>query len=160
MNFAKTAGIAVALVLVGLAQPAFADETLQVFLWDTGSDVDMIKGHKLSDRVSRVGEPMGISANASTVSAGEITFSVLNTSDDTIHEMVVVKLSDVNGTLPFNPEESRVDEELMNGFGEVAELEPGTRGQLTVTLEPGTYVLVCNIPGHYSSGMWTILTVE
>ncbi len=160
MNFFKTSGVAVALVLAGLAQPAFADETLQVFLWDTGSDVDMIQGHKLSDRASRVGEPMGISANASTVSAGEITFNVLNTSDDTIHEMVVVKLSDVNGTLPFNEDEFRVDEDLMNGFGEVSELEPGIRGQLTVTLEPGTYVLVCNIPGHYSSGMWTILTVE
>ena len=158
MNIIKTAGIAAAFVLAGLAQSAYADETLQVFLWDTGAD--MVEGHKLSDHVSRVDEPLGVTASASTVSAGEISFDVLNASEEMIHEMVVAKLPDGNGALPFNTDEGRVDEDLMNGFGEVAELEPGERGQLTVNLEPGTYVLFCNIPGHYGSGMWTLLTVE
>ena len=158
MNFIKTAGIAAVIALAGMAQTAYADETLQVFLWDTGAD--MVQGHKLSDHASRVGEPMGISVSASSVSAGEITFNVLNASEETIHEMVVAKLPDGADELPFNMNESRVDEDAMNGFGEVSELEPGDRGQLTVNLEPGTYVLVCNIPGHYGSGMWTLLTVE
>ena len=39
-------------------------------------------------------------------------------------------------------------------MGEVSELDPGKSGSLTVTLNPGKYLLICNDPGHYVSGMW------
>jgi uncharacterized cupredoxin-like copper-binding protein len=26
-------------------------------------------------------------------------------------------------------------------------------------MQPGTYILYCNIAGHYAMGMWTLLTV-
>jgi uncharacterized cupredoxin-like copper-binding protein len=32
-------------------------------------------------------------------------------------------------------------------------------GWVTVTLAPGRYELVCNLPGHYVSGMYGELTV-
>nr|WP_281015688.1 sulfocyanin-like copper-binding protein [Mesorhizobium sp. M00.F.Ca.ET.216.01.1.1] len=31
---------------------------------------------------------------------------------------------------------------------------------LRLDLKPGTYLLFCNIPGHFTSGMWTIFTVK
>ena len=62
---------------------------------------------------------------------------------------------------PYNSSESRVDEDKMVGvLGEVSELEPGKTGALRLDLKPGKYLLFCNIPGHFTSGMWTIFTVE
>ena len=34
-------------------------------------------------------------------------------------------------------------------LGEVSELDPGKSGTLTLTIKPGKYLLVCNVPGHY-----------
>jgi uncharacterized cupredoxin-like copper-binding protein len=42
----------------------------------------------------------------------------------------------------------------------VSELDPGKSGALTITLEPGLYLLFCNVPGHFISGMWTTITVK
>ena len=45
-------------------------------------------------------------------------------------------------------------------LGEVADLEPGKKGKLTLTLTPGRYIVCCNIAGHDALGMWTLLTVK
>ena len=37
---------------------------------------------------------------------------------------------------------------------------PGAPGWITVTLPPGRYEPVCNLPGHYEAGMYTQLTVN
>jgi len=45
------------------------------------------------------------------------------------------------------------------GAGEVNGIAPGTMGWTTITLTPGRYELLCNIAGHYSSGMYAELDV-
>jgi len=37
---------------------------------------------------------------------------------------------------------------------------PGGISQVTLTLAPGSYEVVCNLPGHYRSGMYATLTVS
>ena len=103
---------------------------------------------------------MGLAVNVKEVPAGEVTFNVTNTSSDAEHEMVVTKLSGPDGTLPYDDGNMRVDEEAAGSLGEVSELPYGQSGSLTVTLDPGTYVLYCNIPGHYAAGMWTRIVVK
>ncbi len=53
---------------------------------------------------------------------------------------------------------------LIEGPGvEVAlthELEPGQQGAFTVELRPGTYSVICPLPGHRESGMSLVLTVS
>ena len=73
--------------------------------------------------------------------------------------MLVIPIADETTVLPFKSEENRIDEETAGDLGEVAELDPGSKGSLTLTLDAGKYLLVCNIPGHFTAGMWTILTV-
>ena len=35
---------------------------------------------------------------------------------------------------------------------DVDDMDAGRTGQMTVSLRPGTYMLVCNAPGHYAAG--------
>ena len=42
---------------------------------------------------------------------------------------------------------------------EVEDIAVGATESLTLTLEAGNYVVICNIPGHYLAGMHAALTV-
>ena len=103
---------------------------------------------------------MGISATPETVKPGMVTFEVLNTSKDQIHEMIVAKLADLKKPLPYIADENRVDEDKEGDLGEVSELDPGKSGALRIEMKAGTYILYCNVPGHYVTGMWTMFTVK
>lgn len=52
-----------------------------------------------------------------------------------------------------------VDEVATGRTAQVAELKPHGSGAVTVEVKPGTYILFCNIAGHYVMGMWTLVTV-
>jgi uncharacterized cupredoxin-like copper-binding protein len=73
--------------------------------------------------------------------------------------MVLVKLKSADEKIPLNTAKHRVDEKQLKSLGEVADLKPGGDGQLKAKLTPGTYLLLCNIKGHYEAGMQAKLTV-
>ena len=95
-----------------------------------------------------------ISPSLQTVPAGKVTFDVHN-DGTTTHEMVVVKAKDASGRLPVEKGEASE----AGSVGEVADLEVGKSGTMNIKLAPGTYVLICNLPGHYLGGMHTVFTV-
>jgi uncharacterized cupredoxin-like copper-binding protein len=68
---------------------------------------------------------------------------------------------------PANPDplpttsKGDVDETQVQPVGAVAVLAPGRSAQKTISgLAPGTYYLVCNLPGHYAAGMSTVFKVN
>lgn len=156
-----------ATVAVTGGQPALAAGTvIKVSLWDKGDmSMDLLgKGKPMGMGMMGAGMAMkmammGITLDRDTVPAGEVTFEVVNDSKSIIHEMVVSPVADPSVPLPYITDEEKVDEDAAGHLGEVAELDPGKSGALTVTLEPGSYILYCNIPGHYTLGMWSLLTV-
>ena len=96
-----------------------------------------------------------IAPDVQSVTAGDVTFDVTN-DGTTLHEMVLIKTDDDPTGLPMeNGEASEV-----GSVGEVADLKAGASGTLKVRLDPGTYVMICNLPGHYVSGMRTAFTVS
>lgn len=108
---------------------------------------------------------MHIKAARASLKAGPVTFDVTNRRDSSMqHEMIVTKLTPEQvrkpDSLPYDNKAGRVDEEKIDGRGEVPELQPGKSGSLTLDLEPGTYMLFCNIPGHYRAKMYTIIQVR
>ena len=156
---------ATGLFVAASALSAFAAETtVKVSLWDKGPDsVVMDDAHmammgKMAMTNMSTGM-MGITLDQPSVPAGTVTFAVSNASKDIIHEMIVSLVAAGTTELPYLVDENRVDEEKAGHLGEVAELDPGKGGALTVDLTPGTYILYCNIPGHFIGGMWTLLTV-
>jgi uncharacterized cupredoxin-like copper-binding protein len=102
---------------------------------------------------------MGIKLSSHTVRAGKVSFEVRNDSKALVHEMVISPIKDTRTPLPYDQAQNKVDEDAAGHLGEVAELEPGKSGSLTLDLKRGRYVLYCNVVGHYALGMWTVLTV-
>lgn len=112
------------------------------------------------------GGAMRLTADHATAKHGRVSFFVTN--DGSVnHEMVVLPLPDsqIAGTRAIAGD-AQVDE--AGSFGEASNtcgegsgqgILPGASGWVTVTLAPGRYELVCNLPGHYAAGMYTQLTV-
>ena len=143
--------------------PAFAGTTVHASLWDKGDSSMAMLGTAAPMGMGMMGDMtmamLGITLDMTEVPAGEITFEATNDSKTMIHEMVLAPITDLNTPMPYDTENEKVDEDAAGHLGEVAELEPGASGALTLTLVPGTYILYCNIPGHYTLGMWTTITV-
>lgn len=104
--------------------------------------------------------PMGVTLSTRSVPAGEVRLVVTNVSKVMVHELVISPLKGGAQSLPYDASTQKVNEDDVGHLGEVADLAPGKKGALTLTLKPGTYMLYCNIAGHYTRGMWTLLTVK
>ncbi len=102
------------------------------------------------------------------IPAGKVTFEITNVGA-MYHEFIVYMTNLSPGDLPINEEEDKADLEEENEIGEAPyakppivpeDKEPGAadhhiRGdgwgaELTVDLEAGKYVLLCNIKKHYT----------
>lgn len=104
-----------------------------------------------------LGDNMRIVLDRDTVTTGKVTFTVKNTGAVT-HELVVIKSDGAIDSLAPDPDEpGKVSE--ANNVGESGDMGKGTTKTFSLTLEPGTYILICNEPGHYMAGMRVGLTV-
>lgn len=105
------------------------------------------------------GGPMTLKLEPQSVKAGEAVFSVKNDAASEEHEMIVVRLKSPDQKIPLNAAKHRVNEKKLKSLGEVEDIKPGASGTLTASLKPGTYLVFCNIKGHYEAGMASKLTV-
>jgi uncharacterized cupredoxin-like copper-binding protein len=91
---------------------------------------------------------------ATSAPVGSVAFKVTN--DGKIdHEFVVFKTDLAADKLPLTADGTKVDEEGkgVTKVDEIAEFGPGKTETLTVTLPSGHYVLICNVPSHYTKGI-------
>jgi uncharacterized cupredoxin-like copper-binding protein len=76
------------------------------------------------------------------------------------HEFLVFK-SDLDPSAYPTDKDGNIEEE---GAGvelvsDGENIDPGGSQTRTIDLEPGKYLFVCNIPGHFKQGMYTVVTV-
>ncbi len=100
-----------------------------------------------------------VTASPAAVPAGDLTLTVEN-QGSLIHNLRVIRTDLAADQLPLDSTGFAVDEDNLNVVLSVAELSSGQSEDSDVTLEAGGYVLICNVPGHYDSGMRIALTVE
>jgi uncharacterized cupredoxin-like copper-binding protein len=99
-----------------------------------------------------------VNPSTEDAAAGSVTFEVENTGTQP-HEFVVIQTDLAEGDLPL---EGGTVAEAGAGLTIIDEIEPfspGSTESLTVDLEAGAYVLICNVAGHYQSGMHTSFNV-
>ena len=162
MPVKKTMLLGLAALSLAFASPAIADATVQVKLWDKGGVAGMSKnmGMGMGMGADMMKAVMGVELDQISVPAGKVTFTVVNASKEAVHEAIFAPVASTDVVLPYNAATHRVDEEAAGSLGEVADLEAGKSGTLTLNLKPGFYAVYCNIEGHFMAGMWTVLEVK
>lgn len=122
-----------------------------------------------SSRVTLTFDEWSIAAEPADVTAGEITFALVN-DGDAAHNLVIVKSDLPPGELPVSDE--AVDKSRLNVEGGAGPIAPGPAPTddpgYTVSLSPGKYVLFCdvvirdgaNVESHYRNGMYASFFVE
>jgi uncharacterized cupredoxin-like copper-binding protein len=157
--------------------PALPGTIVDIELSDMGQ---MMGGGSMmggGDRMMRAGSTMAggsqpfagmvwITTNRNSIPAGTTSFRVTNRGGMT-HELIVIPLRDGEAAgVRTVGADSRVAESSSVGeasrscsAGEGEGITPGATSWVTLTLAPGRYELLCNLPGHYAAGMFTELTV-
>ena len=96
---------------------------------------------------------MTVRTDRSSAKAGSVTFDVTNWSSSVLHELLVVAVDNPAAPLPYDYAQAKVVEDQVKVLGEAADLEPNASKSFDATLSPGSYLLICNVPGHYAAGM-------
>ena len=157
------------------AAPTLAGAVVDVTLADMGAMMggQYGPGQMMGGRY-RPGQMMGggwramgmarVFATPSVVPAGTVSLRVVNQGAWT-HELVVLPLpaGQAIGTRTIGTG-GQVDEtgslgeaSRSCGAGEGDGITAGATGWVTLTLKPGRYELICNLPGHYAAGMYAEL---
>jgi uncharacterized cupredoxin-like copper-binding protein len=107
--------------------------------------------------------------NHTTTKAGWVTFQAVN-AGTMAHELVILRTDLHPADLPRIAEKDKkgtvtghiVNEEhtAVEPIEEIEEFPAGTRKEKKVLLDPGRYVLFCNVPKHYDKGMYASFIVE
>lgn len=110
---------------------------------------------------------MGLSAFPSEVPQGRVNILVTNMGMRT-HEVVVLPLADgqkvgtriVGGDGKIDESESLGEASKTCGSGSGDGILSGSQGWVTLNLPPGRYEFLCNLPNHYSAGMYQEIVVR
>ena len=94
---------------------------------------------------------------------GVVSFNITNAGELT-HEFVVVASDLPIAQLPRAEDGLGVDESQVDIVGRINSIAPGASSELSLDLDNGKYVLICNLvdddKSHYISGMYNLLTVS
>jgi uncharacterized cupredoxin-like copper-binding protein len=98
-------------------------------------------------------------AAASTMKAGTATFAIANAG--TIqHELLVFKSDLAMSAYPKDKHGDIIEDGAgITLLSDGENIDVGGTQARTVNLVPGTYLFVCNIPGHFKAGMFQVVTV-
>jgi len=158
---------------VSCTAPTLAGNTVRVELADSGGGMMGGGGTSGSGGMNGHGGMMlragrvSVDGPVSVDGTQPVSF-VAHNGGSLVHELVVLQLSAGTsaGSMAMGADQkvsesaSRAEASKPCGAGAGSGLEPGATGWVTVTLAPGGYALVCNLPGHYAAGMWAEFTVK
>lgn len=93
---------------------------------------------------------------------GTVNFQVQNTGEFE-HQFLVIRSDLPIAELPRKPENAGVDETQVDVVDRIESIPPGESAEVSVPVETGKYVLICNLfaagRSHYLSGMYNSFEV-
>lgn len=138
--------VALSAALFSLVAQASTQQVVNITLQDPSDDSSL--------------SGMVMKTDTRTVKTGRVTLQAVNDSKELVHEVLVVPAPPERTQLPYDTKKDSVIEKHVHSLGEISDLRPGARGKLTLSLKRGTYLLLCNQPGHFKAGMSARLVVE
>jgi uncharacterized cupredoxin-like copper-binding protein len=108
-----------------------------------------------------------VAPQTASAPAGKVYFLVQNAGPEDPHEFVIVRSDKAPNDLPV--EDGKVSEDDVDIIDEIEPFTPNSTASITVDLQPGSYVLICNITekeadgsteSHYQNGMAAAFKVE
>jgi uncharacterized cupredoxin-like copper-binding protein len=100
-----------------------------------------------------------IRAKPSSAPTGDVRFRQRNVGALT-HELVIVETALEHEALPVKAGQVVLEAKELRVAGRDKLLAADSTRTAAIPLEPGKYVLICNVAGHYQSGMHTPFTVH
>lgn len=95
--------------------------------------------------------------SSATVKAGATKIGVRNIGA-MAHQFDLIKTDLAADKLPIDTASAKAKEDGL--VKQVLNIAPGKVATVSVTLQTGHYVIICNVPGHYQLKMRADLTVE
>lgn len=96
---------------------------------------------------------------ASTVKAGNTTYTITN-AGVAPHELLVFKSDLAPSAYPTDAAGDIIEDGAgVTLVSDGDNIDPAGTQSRAIDLKPGTYLFVCNIPGHFKQGMFTVVTV-
>jgi uncharacterized cupredoxin-like copper-binding protein len=104
--------------------------------------------------VDTVEKDFSIAVSPTSSSTRRVTFKITN-QGPTAHEFVVFKTDLDPASLPLSADGTAVNEDGagVTHIDEKEDIAKDATATLSLTLQPGKYVLICNLPTHYKLGM-------
>jgi uncharacterized cupredoxin-like copper-binding protein len=132
-------------------------------------EAPVAEGTPVAVQLGEDGAKFFVKLDTASVPAGATTFKIDNVGT-THHELAIYRTDVAAGELPIDDE----DKAVLDAAGEAGEavyvtpvrgdpdhrIRDGRGVDYTLDLEPGAYVLLCNLAGHYTAGQYTAFTVE
>ena len=100
----------------------------------------------------------GITLSQESAAAGELRFDGVNQGSLT-HEIEVLAVPEGVDANALPLEDGVAATDALELKDEAEDIAPGTSASLSLDLAPGTYAVMCNLPGHYANGMHATFTV-
>jgi uncharacterized cupredoxin-like copper-binding protein len=148
------AAVVIALVAFGGCAKATGHESAQ--------NVKPVSAHQAAATNSTIQVDLNefkVSASVTTLTPGKHTLVITN-DGKLPHELLVFHPDMAVNAMP--QKDGSIDEDAAgaNKISDGDNIDPGHSQTRTVDFSsPGTYVLMCNIPGHFMSGMYETVTV-
>lgn len=133
-----------ALAAVGVTVAALAGSSEAMAVADAGTPT-----------VNVLVNDTGLQVSGATTATGKVVFVVRNVGKAS-HELVILKTNTSPRALPMSGKQARET----GLVGQTNKLARGAVKKLTLTLAPGKYVLLSNLPGDYKRGLVAGLSLK
>ena len=98
-----------------------------------------------------------LKTNVASLPAGKVKIGIRNLGA-MVHDFVVLKTDTAFDKLPIDGAAAKAKDD--GKIGGIEAIGVGQVKALTLDLTPGSYVLLCNVAGHYQLGMRAALKVD
>jgi uncharacterized cupredoxin-like copper-binding protein len=151
---------AIALILAGCGAPSSGTPNSVAARTSVSATPACVAAEPTKGATGAIEQSYEIALSTSAVPAGKATFDVTNVAT-VPHTFIVLQTDLPADQLPLTANNTAdLESADIEVIQDVEGVQPCAPQEVNLTLKPGSYVAICNLPGHYASGMRAAFTVK